>query len=556
VVRAQEITVLFSGQTHAMLYHCNCPKKPDGGIARRATIVKETRKDNPAILLVDAGRFFSGGLLDEFNQNTQLDMQRTKINLAAMETMGYDAVAVSDEEFNFGQEFLVSAIAATKVPFLSCNSILPGVKPYFIKDISGLKIGVVGVTSLAAVKKAAGVQFIEPKRALAQTLEDLKKQGIDIVVLLSNLSEEESLRLIEEVGRIDVLILAGGARQETFEQVGSTWLLRAPWQGREMGKAIFTVKDSKIDNAKIESIRLSDEIANNEEISAILPRCFSDINCKQEGMVGECKDGGSLQSQCIFTEATKIPLTVITSKACVTCHPEKVVDSLEKVFAGLEVSYVYYPGAEAKELIRKYQLKGLPAYLFSKEIEQDKDFGTFNKNLIAKEGFYIIKPEASGINYFIERERVKGGFDLFISLYGPQTPALLAAVKEFDPQIHFLAVPQDQGFDAPKGTPEIEDDLRAVCVQKYYPGQFWHYLECRAGNAESSWWDGCLTGCDSEKIKTCAKTEEGKTLLRENISLNKELGIMFGPTYLLENQEVFSSAGVPTKEELKQIIKR
>ncbi|MEW6075669.1 MAG: hypothetical protein AB1530_05120 [Candidatus Omnitrophota bacterium] len=552
----QEVTILFSGQTHAMLYPCNCPKQPDGGVARRATVVKEIRKSGQALLLVDAGRFFSGGLLDEFTQNTQLDMRRAEINLNAMESMKYDAVAVADEEFNFGQEFLANAIASAKVPFLSCNADLPGVRPYVIKDANGLKVGIIGITTLAAIKKASGAQFTEPKRALQQTLQALKKEKVDIVVLLSNLSEEESLRLIEDVGGIDVLVLAGGVRQEPFEQVGATWLLRSSWQGRELGKAVFTVKGRKIESARIESIRLSDEVADDKEIRAILPSCFSDANCKQKGMVGECKDGGSLQSQCQFSEAAKIPLTVISSKECATCRPERVVDSLKKVFTGLEVSYIYYPEAHAKELILTHQIKGLPAYLFGKGIEKDKAFDSFNKNLVAAGDFYIMKPEASGVSYFMERERLKGKFDLFVSLYGSEAPALLATVQEFNPQIHFLAVQQEQGFDALKGLAEVEDDLRAVCVQKYYPSQFWQYLECRAPKAASSWWDDCLKDCDVAQIKNCATTEEGRQLLRENISLNKELGIMFGPTYLIDNREVFSSAGVPTKEELRQLIKR
>jgi hypothetical protein len=57
-------------------------------------------------------------------------------------------------------------------------------------------------------------------------------------------------------------------------------------------------------------------------------------------------------------------------------------------------------------------------------------------------------------------------------------------------------------------------------------------------------------------IKDCAKGTEGKNLLRENISLNKELEIMNGPTYLLDNQEIFASVEVPAKEDFRKIIKK
>ncbi len=61
---------------------------------------------------------------------------------------------------------------------------------------------------------------------------------------------------------------------------------------------------------------------------------------------------------------------------------------------------------------------------------------------------------------------------------------------------------------------------------------------------------------DTQVIKDCATAAEGKNLLRENIVLNKELEIMNGPTYLLDNREIFASVEVPTKEEFRKIIKK
>ena len=59
---AKEITIIYTGETHAMLYPCNCPKEPDGGVARRATLIKQLRKNYPDALLLDSGGFFAGVL--------------------------------------------------------------------------------------------------------------------------------------------------------------------------------------------------------------------------------------------------------------------------------------------------------------------------------------------------------------------------------------------------------------------------------------------------------------------------------------------------------------
>ena len=115
---------------------------------------------------------------------------------------------------------------------------------------------------------------------------------------------------------------------------------------------------------------------------------------------------------------------------------------------------------------------------------------------------------------------------------------------------------QADRFEAASGNLEVEEDLREVCVQKYYPEIFWDYMSCRTKNINSSWWDDCLGKFDTDKIRSCARGTEGALLLRENISLNKELQIMFGPTYLLDNQEIFSIKGTPKKEDLKKIFKK
>ena len=85
----------------------------------------------------------------------------------------------------------------------------------------------------------------------------------------------------------------------------------------------------------------------------------------------------------------------------------------------------------------------------------------------------------------------------------------------------------------------------------------WYYLSCRLLDIESSWWDDCVTkfGMDSGVIKGCAQTEEGKTLLREFIRLTQELEVVFGPTFVINNKEIFSSEGVPSVEELEELFK-
>jgi len=142
-----------------------------------------------------------------------------------------------------------------------------------------------------------------------------------------------------------------------------------------------------------------------------------------------------------------------------------------------------------------------------------------------------------------------------LSIFEKDAGLLLATVKEFKPRLHFLASEKDGIFQAKHGPYEVQEYLRAVCVQKYYPQEFWDYLICRSRNIDSSYWDDCLSQQDALRIKGCARSPEAAELLKANIDLNQELEIAGGPSYLLENQEIFASRGVPA-ERLVEILKK
>jgi hypothetical protein len=565
---ALEITILYTGSTHAMLYPCSCPRRPEGGVARRATLIEEVKKKNPAVLILDAGGFFAGGLLDEYTQNTQLDTQRTLVNLKAMELMQYDAVLISDDEFNFGREFLQENIAKTKIAFLSSNlkfnsSIQSGNPlPYLLKEINGIKIGIIGVSNPAVKQKASDIEFIEPRLALKQAIEECKQKGSKIIVLLSHLSEKENFKLINELDGINVLITGYNLEKETKEissnKIKDTFVLYASWQGRQIGRLSLVVnKDGKIKDYRMESVPLSEKIKDSPKILSILPRCFRDTDCKDKELTGICLKPGSLSAHCQFSRVAKVNLTVVTAKDCSVCFTEEKIKQLKGVLPGLVTTYFYYPDRKSNRLIKNLGINALPVYLLGKEVEKEKVFENLKEKLERRLDYYLLKPQFSGLAYFIERKKIEGSLDLFISLFDKYTVELLEAIKDFHPNLHFLANEKNNTFEAAGGNLEVEEYLRSVCVQKYNPEIFWDYLNCRAKNINSSWWDDCLgTPSETYKIKTCAKGEEGANLLRENIKLNKELQVMFGPTYLWNNQEIFSTEGVPTKESLRRIFKK
>lgn len=555
---AEELTMLFTGQTHAMLYQCSCPIERDGGVSRRATLANQIRKHNPNVLLLDSGDFFAGGLADEFTQNTQLDMLRTTINLKAMDIIKYDAVAVGPDEFNFGSDFLKKNIGSMDFPLVSCNiesaALGKAIQPYIIKEVSGLKIGITGVTHPQVKQKATDINFIEPKDALQQTIDELKHKGIDIIIVLSNLGDKENEAMAKDTPGIDIL-LNGFTKSDTAAyRMGQTIILNPSWQARKLGKIVLSLKDKKITDFKAELMRISDKIPDNPEVEKILPRCFSDSNCMKDGVRGACLNPAAANASCDFPKVKKINLTVITKRDCHSCNTETTIGYLKRYLPLLNVTLLYYPDARTDKLIKENGINVLPAYLISKDIKDGPVFKDLQKMLDEKTGGYLLNPQAGGISFLLNRPQKAGSLDLFFSIYAKDSVALLDAIKDFKPTLHFLAVETRGGFEALSGKGEVEEYLRGVCVQKYYPERFWDYISCRAKNITSSWWEICLPDADQYKIKTCAMGPEGQDLLRNNINLNRELRIMFGPTYLLENQELFGTQGIPNKASFEKIF--
>jgi hypothetical protein len=553
---AKDVTIVYSGQTHAMLYPCSCPIRQDGGISRRATLVKELRKKYPGLLLLDCGSFTAGGQLDEYTQNIQLDMQRSEINYKALELMRYDAVGISPEEFNFGKDFFLKNARKNNPAYLSINLDTDKVLPYIIKDSGGVKIAIIGLTGLSANQKAEGLKISAPGQ-ISELVNNLKNAGVQVLIALSTQGESEDLKLISKVKGIDILFVGDKPlKDQPLTKIDETFVLRPVWQGRRLGKLTLKIQNGKLSNCTVDELPLSDKYNDDLDIARILPRCYSDVNCKEANIAGICQNPGALNSACLFAKPNKVDLFVVDVKDCVTCNVEPVINFLRKKFPGLTIKTLDYSGPAAQKMIKDLSLEFLPAYIFPRAVEKEDNFESIKNDLQLINDLYLFKPRVSGMSYFLNQKAKKGNFDLFFSIFEKDATSLLTMIKEFNPSLHFLTAEKSDGFDAQNGIYEEEEYLRAVCVQKYHPEKFWDYLICRSKNIKSAYWDDCLGPADGQIVKTCARGAEGVNLLRENTSLNKQLQIYSGPSYLLNNQEIFSSRGVPPKEELRKVLKR
>src|ERR1043166_5347993 len=147
-----QITIIGTTDLHGNLnpidYYTN---KPDNrGLAKIATLIKAIRKEQPNVLLIDSGDTIQGSPLESFHGRKNNDPPDPM--MLAMNALNYDAMTVGNHEYNFGLKVLEKARQEAKFPWLSANTYETKTnqthyKPYLIRDIAGVKIGILGLTT-------------------------------------------------------------------------------------------------------------------------------------------------------------------------------------------------------------------------------------------------------------------------------------------------------------------------------------------------------------------------------------------------------------------------
>ena len=156
-------------------------------------------------------------------------------------------------------------------------------------------------------------------------------------------------------------------------------------------------------------------------------------------------------------------------------------------------------------------------------------------------------------------------FEMFVMSfcpYGQQAEAAMQPVAElfgdkiaFEP--HFIVGKDSSGnYVSLHGQKELNEDVRQMCVWKYYQEKWWDYVaaindNCALNDIESCWSSiAQQKGIDVAKIEDC-QADEAETLLAAELALDKELNVQNSPTMLVNGQRY---AGARTAEAIKSAV--
>ena len=140
------ITILHTNDVHSQIapLPSNHYKYPGlGGFSRRASVIEAIKRENPNTLLLDAGDIFQG--------TPYFNYFGGELEFKLMSKLGYDFATLGNHDFDNGIEGFYKQLPHANFNFVSSNydfknTVLNGlVKPYAIKNIDGIKIGIFGL---------------------------------------------------------------------------------------------------------------------------------------------------------------------------------------------------------------------------------------------------------------------------------------------------------------------------------------------------------------------------------------------------------------------------
>ncbi len=157
-----------------------------GGIAEMTTLIENIRKTEPNVFLFDSGDIFTGAIAK---------LTEGKLSFELMITMGYDAMAIGNHEFEFSVDSFQWEKNRAPFPVLGANFFWAGTDhPYAqahtIIERNGIRIGVIGIMGQDArtaiiPSYIAPLDVTDPAEAVQKSVDELRDQ-VDLIVLLTH----------------------------------------------------------------------------------------------------------------------------------------------------------------------------------------------------------------------------------------------------------------------------------------------------------------------------------------------------------------------------------
>lgn len=277
-------------------------------------------------------------------------------------------------------------------------------------------------------------------------------------------------------------------------------------------------------------------------------------------------------------EPVRVDVTVINDVNCPSCDTSGIIAPTKNFFPGAVITEVDM--SEAQDLIEKYDIEVLPAYIFDAAVtntEMVKGSPDFMGNFDSlSDGSYKLKDAVTQATWFVSEEKraerldamgITSGdndpqIDFFVMSYCPYgneaEKAIFEAYKELGDKAefkpHYIYYENYQGggptfcmddeskYCSMHGVQEANQNIREQCVAQKYGVEGWFDFsiamddKCTSTNADTCWESVASDlGYDTTFIASCEK-ENALTFAAQDAELMSLFGASGSPSVYIDGQ--------------------
>ena len=413
-----------------------------GSYAQIATYVKDVRKNNKNVVLVDVGDAIQDNQVDVFAKDKKYykDHPIPKV----LNEMKYDIFVLGNHEFNFGMKALDEILKDIKAKKLTANFYhKKNDKRYIdattIIEKDGVKLGIIGLSTPMSAKfeedtgNLKDMKFTSPTEEARTQVEKLKAKGVDAIIVIAHMGIENENKIpdtgmrdvINAVDGIDVVIAGHMHKDVPSETIKNTLITEPHRYGTVVSEVdlTFDINDKKeVKLVKKESKTVPVKaLEADKKIAEIYKPYHEKLRELNNVVIGQTENE-------MVPQETKHGVSAAFSK---DTGLSSFINDVEQHYSGADVVTFSFDHQKArmdkgnikkKDIIFNYRYAGGDVTVYEMTGKQLKEYMEWSANY-----FDTIQPGDTEYRYNAERKKSKyvtydifGGVNYKIDLRNPK----------------------------------------------------------------------------------------------------------------------------------------
>ena len=413
-----------------------------GSYAQIATYVKDVRKNNKNVVLVEVGDAIQDNQIDVFAKDKKYykDHPIPKV----LNEMKYDVFVLGNHEFNFGMKALDEILKDIKAKKLTSNFYYKKNDKRYIDattiiEKDGVKLGIIGLSTPMSAKfeedtgNLKDMKFTSPTEEARTQVEKLKAKGVDAIIVIAHMGIENENKIpdtgmrdvINAVDGIDVVIAGHMHKDVPSETIKNTLITEPHRYGTVVSEVdlTFDINDKKeVKLVKKESKTVPvKELEADKKIAEIYKPYHEKLRELNNVVIGQTENE-------MVPQETKHGVSAAFSR---DTGLSSFINDVEQHYSGADVVTFSFDHQKArmnkgdikkKDIIFNYRYAGGDVTVYEMTGKQLKEYMEWSANY-----FDTIQPGDTEYRYNAERKKSKyvtydifGGVNYKIDLRNPQ----------------------------------------------------------------------------------------------------------------------------------------